>query len=127
MLIESRQTEKILALHYNPGKFFNASLDKASIYNERQSVFMETEQRQKSVFLQIARLTAKQIVCNLEEGNEVKTGERYGIIRFGSRVDVYLPLKTALLVSKGQTAIGGETIIADFGRKKTTEFKFERK
>ncbi|MCC8462104.1 MAG: phosphatidylserine decarboxylase [Rickettsia endosymbiont of Ecitomorpha arachnoides] len=118
---------KILALHYNPGKFFNASLDKASIYNERQSVLMETDQGQKIVFVQIAGLIARRIVCDLEEGNEVKTGERYGIIRFGSRVDVYLPLKTALLVSKGQTAIGGETIIADFGRKKTAEFKFERK
>ncbi|AFB20840.1 phosphatidylserine decarboxylase [Rickettsia canadensis] len=118
---------KILALHYNPGKFFNASLDKASIYNERQSVLMETDQGQKIIFVQIAGLIARRIICDLEEGNEVKTGERYGIIRFGSRVDVYLPLKTALLVSKGQTTIGGETIIADFGRKKTAQFKFERK
>ncbi|WP_347938564.1 phosphatidylserine decarboxylase [Rickettsia oklahomensis] len=118
---------KILALHYNPGKFFNASLDKASIYNERQSVLMETDQGQKIVCVQIAGLIARRIVCDLEEGNEVKMGERYGIIRFGSRLDVYLPLKTALLVSKGQTTIGGETILADFGRKKTAEFKFERK
>lgn len=118
---------KILSLHYNPGKFFNASLDKASIYNERQSVLMETNTGQKIAFVQIAGLIARRIVCDLEEGTEVKVGERYGIIRFGSRADIYLPLKTALFVTKGQTAIGGETIIADFSRKKTSEFKFERR
>lgn len=117
---------KILALHYNPGKFFNASLDKASIYNERQSVLMETKGGKKIIFVQIAGLIARRIVCDLEEGNEVVAGERYGIIRFGSRVDLYLPLKTAVCVSKGQTVIGGETIIADFGRKKISEVEFKR-
>jgi phosphatidylserine decarboxylase len=118
---------RILALHYNPGKFFNASLDKASIYNERQSVLMETKGGQQLAFVQIAGLIARRIVCELEENNEVKVGERYGIIRFGSRVDVYLPLKTAVQVTVGQTAIGGETIIADFGMKKTLELKFEKR
>lgn len=118
---------KILALHYNPGKFFNASLDKASIYNERQSVLMETVSGQKIAFVQIAGLIARRIVCDLEEGNEVKAGERYGIIRFGSRADIYLPLKTAILVTEGQVCIGGETIIADFKLKKTAEPKFEKR
>lgn len=118
---------KILALHYNPGKFFNASLDKASIYNERQSVLMETKDGNKIIFVQIAGLIARRILCDLEEGTEVGVGERYGIIRFGSRADIYLPLKTALCVTEGQTAIGGETIIADFTIKKTLEPKFEKK
>jgi len=118
---------KILALHYHPGKFFNASLDKASIYNERQSVLMETKDKKKIAFVQIAGLIARRIVCDLEEENEVKAGQRYGIIRFGSRVDVYLPLKTAILVAVGQTCIGGETIVADMQMKKTEEPKFEQR
>ncbi|WPY00693.1 Phosphatidylserine decarboxylase [Candidatus Trichorickettsia mobilis] len=118
---------KILALHYNPGKFFNASLDKASIYNERQSVLMETNDGHKIAFVQIAGLIARRIVCELEEDSRVQAGERYGIIRFGSRVDLYLPLKTAVLVSRGQTCIGGETVIADFNLKKTSEPKFEKR
>ncbi|MCC8416363.1 MAG: phosphatidylserine decarboxylase [Rickettsia endosymbiont of Gnoriste bilineata] len=118
---------KILSLHYNPGKFFNASLDKASIYNERQSVLMETNSGHKIAFVQIAGLIARRILCDLEEDTEVRIGDRYGIIRFGSRADVYLPLKTALCVTEGQTAVGGETIIADFRVKKTSELKFERR
>ena len=115
---------KILKLHYNPGKFLNASLDKASIHNERQSVLMENKHGQNIVFVQIAGLVARRIVCDLEEDTKVQAGSRYGIIRFGSRVDIYLPLKTAILVTEGQTVIGGETIIADFNRKKTEEYKF---
>jgi len=118
---------RILALHYNPGKFFNASLDKASIYNERQSVLMETKNGHKIAFVQIAGLVARRIICELEEGTEVQVGNRYGIIRFGSRVDIYLPLKTALCVTEGQVAIGGETIIADLSIKKIAELKFEKR
>lgn len=118
---------KILSLYYNPGKFLNASLDKASIHNERQSVLMETKGGNKVIFVQIAGLIARRILCDLEEEAEVKAGERYGIIRFGSRVDVYLPLKTAVCVTEGQTAVGGETIIADFKMKKISELKFERR
>ncbi|BFD46811.1 MULTISPECIES: phosphatidylserine decarboxylase [unclassified Candidatus Tisiphia] len=118
---------KILSLHYNPGKFFNASLDKASIYNERQSVLMETNSGHKIAFVQIAGLIARRILCDLEEDTEVRVGDRYGIIRFGSRADVYLPLKTALCVTEGQTSVGGETIIADFRIKKTSELKFEKR
>ncbi len=118
---------KILLLNYNPGKFFNASLDKASVHNERQSVLMETKNGTVIAFVQIAGLIARRILCELEEGADVKIGERYGIIRFGSRVDLYLPLKTALSVAEGQTAIGGETVIADFKIKKTSEMKFEKR
>lgn len=106
-------TGKILDLHYTPGKFLNASLDKASIHNERQSVLMETKGGHKIIFVQIAGLIARRIVCDLEEGNEVVAGKRYGIIRFGSRMDIYLPLKSKILVQEGQTCIGGETIISD--------------
>lgn len=118
-------TGKILLLKYHSGKFFNASLDKASIHNERQSVLMETVSGVKIVFVQIAGLIARRIVCDLEKEQKVKAGQRYGLIRFGSRVDIYLPLKTAILVSEGQTCIGGETIIADLDMNKSAQPKFE--
>jgi len=108
---------KIVSLHYHPGKFFNASLDKASIHNERQTVLMETPEEEKIIFVQIAGLIARRIVCDLEEGMEVKGGERFGIIRFGSRMDVYFPKNTIVNVAIGQTVIGGETIIADLTQK----------
>lgn len=116
---------KILTLHYHPGKFLNASLDKASIHNERQSILMETATGEKIAFVQIAGLIARRIVCDLEEGAEVKAGARFGIIRFGSRLDVYLPKSTNILVAEGQTSIGGETIIADFTDKKAAKMHFE--
>lgn len=115
---------KILALHYHPGKFFNASLDKASIHNERQSILIESKNGTKVGLTQIAGLIARRIVCDLEEASEVKAGERFGLIRFGSRVDVYLPLKTAILVTEGQTCVAGETIIADLKMKKSDELQF---
>ncbi|MCD6034444.1 MAG: phosphatidylserine decarboxylase [Rickettsiales bacterium] len=104
---------KITALHYFPGKFLNASLDKASVDNERQSVLITTEDGKQVACVQIAGLIARRIVCDLEENQEVKTGERFGIIRFGSRTDVYLPNGVNALVVEGQLAIGGETILAD--------------
>lgn len=116
---------KVTALHYHPGKFFNASLDKASVHNERQSVLVETKDGVKVVCVQIAGLIARRIVCDLEEGDVVKGGERYGIIRFGSRADVYLPRKTVPLVCIGQRAIGGETIFANFKSSKVAAPKFE--
>ncbi len=118
-------TGRILLLHYHPGKFFNASLDKASIHNERQSVLMETVNGVKIAFVQIAGLIARRIVCDLEEAQTVKAGQRYGLIRFGSRADIYLPLKTAILVSEGQTCIGGETVLADMDLSKSSQPKFE--
>ena len=118
---------KILSLQYNPGKFLNASLDKASVHNERQSVLMEAKNGTKIAFVQIAGLIARRIVCDLEEGQELDAGTRYGLIRFGSRVDIYLPIKTAISVTVGQTCVGGETLIADLGMKKTAQPKFERR
>ncbi|MDX1923739.1 MAG: phosphatidylserine decarboxylase [Rickettsiaceae bacterium] len=115
---------KITKLHYHSGRFFNASLDKASIHNERQSVLLETQEGLKIAFVQIAGLIARRIVCDLEEGAEVKAGERFGIIRFGSRLDVYLPVSTVIEVAEGQTAIGGETIIANLVAKKSQEKNF---
>lgn len=115
---------KILALKYFPGKFFNASLDKASVHNERQSVLMQTKSKKKIAFVQIAGLVARRIVCDLEEEQEVLSGQRYGIIRFGSRVDTYLPLNSNIEVAVGQKCVGGETIIANLGKKKTEEKSF---
>jgi phosphatidylserine decarboxylase len=104
---------KIISLVYHPGKFFNASLDKASIHNERQSVLMQTTSGEQVAFVQIAGLIARRIICNLEDQQAVSAGERFGIIRFGSRMDVYLPKGVWPKVMVGQTAIGGETILAD--------------
>ncbi len=108
---------KIEKLYYHPGKFLNASLDKASKDNERQTILMSTDSGDKIIFTQIAGLVARRIVCDLEEGDKVKAGERFGIIRFGSRMDVYLPKNVNPLVVEGQTAIAGETIFADLKSK----------
>lgn len=98
---------------YIQGKFFNASLDKASIHNERQLVNIQYSDKVNIGLVQIAGLIARRIVCDLEPEQSVGAGERYGIIRFGSRVDLYLPNELPLKVLKGQTMIGGETVIAD--------------
>ena len=116
---------KILTLHYHPGKFFNASLDKASIHNERQSILMETSSGHTIAFVQIAGLIARRIICDLEEGVEVKAGQRFGIIRFGSRVDIYLPKGTIMNIEIGQTMIGGETLIANLADTKSKKINFE--
>ncbi len=99
---------------YVPGKFINAEFDKASEHNERQLVLMETNNKQKVAFVQIAGLIARRILCEIEEGDKVATADKYGIIRFGSRVDVYIPEGVKLKVKKGQTTVGGETILAKF-------------
>jgi phosphatidylserine decarboxylase len=100
---------------YRPGKFFNASLDKASVDNERSTVLMKLNGHPSSVaFVQIAGLIARRIICKLTAGQEVKAGNIYGLIRFGSRVDIFLPPGVAPLVSVGQRMVGGETVIADF-------------
>ena len=110
-------TGEIKKLYYHPGKFFNASLDKASIFNERQEVLMQMKNGDEIAFSQIAGLIARRIVCDLKDNQEVQAGERFGIIRFGSRMDVYLPKHLKPLVSVGQTVIGGESIIADLDNK----------
>jgi phosphatidylserine decarboxylase len=102
---------------YHKGLFFNASLDKASEHNERQTVVMKTEGGQEITFVQIAGLIARRIRCDIQEGQAVKAGERYGIIRFGSRVDVYLPAGAAPLVCVGQRVIGAESVLADLTSK----------
>lgn len=107
----------IKKLYYHSGKFFNASLDKASEFNERQEVLMQLGNNDEIAFSQIAGLIARRIVCDLKEGDQVKAGERFGIIRFGSRMDVYLPVGVKPLVSVGQTMIAGESIIADIDNK----------
>lgn len=104
---------RIVRRVYSPGKFFNASLDKASIYNERMAFRLEMEDGRELAFVQIAGLVARRIRCDVEDGQRVSTGERFGLIRFGSRVDVYLPDGVAPLVSVGQTMIAGESVIAD--------------
>ena len=99
---------------YRPGKFFNASLDKASVDNERSTVLMKLDGYNTSVaFVQIAGLVAKRIICKLASGQKVRAGDLYGLIRFGSRVDVYLPPNVEPLVAVGQLTVGGETVIAD--------------
>lgn len=99
---------------YHPGKFLSANLDKASLENERSTVLMKVKGQNTSVaFVQIAGLVARRIICKLNAGQQVKAGELYGLIRFGSRVDIYLPPGTAPLVAVGQRAVGGETVIAD--------------
>ncbi|MFQ5535758.1 MAG: phosphatidylserine decarboxylase, partial [Sphingomonadales bacterium] len=104
---------EITGLAYTPGKFFNATLDKASEDNERQAVRMTTAEGKDIAFVQIAGLIARRIVCYIEEGRKVAAGERFGVIRFGSRVDIYLDEGMNALVIPGQTTVAGETVLAD--------------
>lgn len=104
---------RISKLAYVPGAYFNASFDKASEQNERQLVAMETADGRPLAFVQIAGLVARRIVCRLTEGQTVLAGERMGMIRFGSRVDVYLPAGVAPLVVEGQRCVAAETVLAD--------------
>lgn len=104
---------RVTKIVYSPGKFINADLDKASEENERNSLVIESEHGPVAL-VQIAGLIARRIVCSAAEGNPLAPGERVGLIRFGSRVDVYLPLNTNVLVSEGQTSVAGETILARF-------------
>jgi phosphatidylserine decarboxylase len=103
---------KIEKIFYHPGKFINANLDKASVDNERNSLVIATAGVRVAV-VQIAGLIARRIVCFVREGQPIGAGERFGMIRFGSRLDVYLPEGTAPKVAVGQTTIGGETVLAD--------------
>ncbi|MGE5441811.1 MAG: phosphatidylserine decarboxylase [Bacteroidota bacterium] len=103
----------IIGIRYRPGKFVNASLDKASEHNERNALRIVTADGTSIVVVQIAGLIARRIRTWVREGQAVRAGERFGMIRFGSRVDVYLPEGVAPLVAPGQRCIGGETVIAD--------------
>lgn len=105
-------TGKVVDIIYNPGKFVSANLDKASLENEQNAVVLETPAGEKIIFIQIAGLIARRIVCWLREGQHVKRGERFGLIRFGSRVDVYLPVGADVRVSLGDKVKAGESILA---------------
>lgn len=109
----------IKKIHYHAGKFLNASLDKASEHNERQHMVVETPDKHTIAFTQIAGLVARRIRCDVKEGDQMETGQRFGLIRFGSRVDVFLPPKVNSLVSIGQTMVAGETVLADMTSKES--------
>ena len=98
---------------YIPGQFLNAALDKASAFNERNAVRLKMADGRDIAFVQIAGLVARRIRCDLERNDVVRTGERFGLIRFGSRVDVYLPSDVVPLVIAGQVTTAGETVLAD--------------
>jgi phosphatidylserine decarboxylase len=104
---------RVTRVAYHPGKFLNASLDKASEDNERNGLVVELADGRTLAVVQIAGLVARRIVCFVAEGAVLGTGERFGLIRFGSRLDVYLPDGVAPLVAVGQAAVAGETVIAD--------------
>ena len=102
---------RISQLTYHPGKFFSANLDKASLHNESNMVLLETDNREKIVLVQVAGLIARRIVCWVKAGDYVKTGQRFGLIRFGSRLEVYLPPDSTITVRKGEKVKAGQTII----------------
>jgi phosphatidylserine decarboxylase len=104
---------RIERIAYHPGKFLNADLDKASEDNERNGLVITTAGGVRIVVVQIAGLVARRIVSFVREGGTIGAGERFGLIRFGSRLDVYLPDGVRPMVAEGQTAIAGETVIAD--------------
>ncbi len=109
---------KIAYIHYRPGKFLNASLDKASVDNERNALAITMKgdhpyAGQKIGVVQIAGLIARRILCHVKPNDQIKAGERFGLIRFGSRTDIYLPQGVKPMVCIGQRVLGGETVIAD--------------
>ncbi|MFD7653719.1 phosphatidylserine decarboxylase [Actinosynnema sp. NPDC059797] len=98
---------------YRAGKFLSADLDKASEDNERNAVWLTTADGHDVAVVQIAGLVARRIVCHVAEGDKVAAGQTYGLIRFGSRVDLYVPAGSRVLVEAGQRTIGGETVLAE--------------
>jgi phosphatidylserine decarboxylase len=105
-------TGRVTKVAYKPGLFLNADLDKASENNERNGIVIDTDYGRFGV-VQIAGLVARRIVCFVEEGEPIGVGDRFGLIRFGSRVDVYMPSSARPTVAVGSRAIAGETILAD--------------
>ena len=104
---------RVTRIAYHKGKFVNASLDKASEHNERNGLTIEMPGGARIGVVQIAGLVARRIVCFVKEGDPLDAGARFGLIRFGSRLDIYLPEGVSPLVSVGQTSVAGETILAD--------------
>lgn len=109
----------IKEIKYVPGKFFRANIDKSSDENERNIILIENEKNEIFVVTQIAGLIARRIICDLKVKQEVIKGDKFGIIKFGSRVDIYLPKNYLPMVVEGQTVIGGETILSNFNEIKT--------
>ena len=103
----------IMKVAYRPGKFLNASLDKASVDNERNALAIRLPDGRDYAVVQIAGLVARRIVCDVKAGQTLRTGERFGMIRFGSRLDIYLPAGVQPLIALGQSALAGETVLAD--------------
>ena len=108
---------KVMEINYRPGKFFNASLDKASVDNERNSLVLQIPDGRQIVVVQIAGLVARRIVSFVKPKQALRIGQRFGLIRFGSRVDIYLPTGVQPLVCIGQIMVSGETVIADLNSK----------
>ena len=104
---------EVVQVSYHPGKFLSADLDKASEENERNTVWLRTVNGHDVVVVQIAGLVARRIVCEVAESEKVAAGQTYGLIRFGSRVDLYVPRGSRVLVEAGQRTIGGETVLAE--------------
>ncbi|MDT8441231.1 MAG: phosphatidylserine decarboxylase family protein [Desulfuromonadales bacterium] len=102
---------RVVDLFYNRGRFFNASLDKASLENEQAGLLVETTGGARILFVQIAGLVARRIVSYPEIGDQLQRGKRYGLIRFGSRVDIYLPVETEIKVRLGDRTVAGETVL----------------
>ena len=103
----------ITKVAYRPGKFLNASLDKASVDNERNALAVRLPDGRDYAVVQIAGLVARRIVCDVKAGQTLRTGERFGMIRFGSRLDIYLPAGVQPQIALGQSTLAGETVLAD--------------
>lgn len=106
-------TGEIVRVAYFPGKYFSANLDKASADNEHNAVFLKTDNGREICFVQIAGLVARRIICNVQEGQKVSRGQRFGLICFGSRLDVYLPADTTVSVQVGDRVSAGTTVLGE--------------
>ena len=105
------ESGKITEIHYNKGKFISANKDKASLENEQNALVIETDKGRKIMFVQIAGLVARRIVCWVKPGDRLRRGERFGLIMFGSRLDIYLPLGSEVKLKPGDKTKAGETIV----------------
>jgi phosphatidylserine decarboxylase len=108
------ETGRVSGIHYNKGKFVSANLDKASLDNEQNAVIVEDEHGRRLCFVQIAGFLARRIVCHLETGMSVARGQRYGMIKFGSRVDIYLPAAARVCVTVGDRTYGARTVVGEW-------------
>lgn len=109
---------RVMEAWYHPGKFVNAALDKASEANERNALYIRTDDGHDVVVVQVAGLIARRILCYVRPGEHVRRGQRYGFIRFGSRVDVYLPLAARTALALGDKSVGGSQVVADLPPKR---------